>query len=128
MNIGTDSEINVKGSNARQVSAVYNGLSSELVIEDKSIITAWAENTNFLMGLYNNSGGKMKIGNEGKITSIFNSKNQENTAHSVYNMKGSMLNIGKNSEINVIGKDANQISAVYNLSLIHICLYRVWSL
>ena len=114
MNIGTDSEINVKGSNARQVSAVYNGLSSELVIEDKSIITAWAENTNFLMGLYNNSGGKMKIGNEGKITSIFNSKNQENTAHSVYNMKGSMLNIGKNSEINVIGKDANQISAVYN--------------
>ena len=40
MNIGTDSEINVKGSNARQVSAVYNGLSSELVIEDKSIITA----------------------------------------------------------------------------------------
>ena len=114
MNIGTDSEINVKGSNARQVSAVYNGLSSELVIEDKSIITAWAENTNFLMGLYNNSGGKMKIGNEGKITSIFNSKNQENTAHSVYNMKGSMLNIGKNSEINVIGKDANQISAVCN--------------
>ncbi|WP_304156589.1 autotransporter outer membrane beta-barrel domain-containing protein [Fusobacterium ulcerans] len=114
MNIGTDSEINVKGSNARQVSAVYNGLSSELVIEDKSIITAWAENTNFLMGLYNNSGGKMRIGNEGKITSIFNSKNQENTAHSVYNMKGSMLNIGKNSEINVIGKDANQISAVCN--------------
>ncbi|MHD0316039.1 autotransporter outer membrane beta-barrel domain-containing protein [Fusobacterium sp. THCT1E2] len=114
MNMGKDSEINVKGSDARQVSAVYNGLSSELVIEDKSIITAWAENTNFLMGLYNNSGGKMKIGSEGKITSIFNSKNQENAAHSIYNMKGSMLNIGKNSEINVIGKDANQISAVYN--------------
>ena len=114
MNMGKDFEINVKGSDARQVSAVYNGLSSELVIEDKSIITAWAENTNFLMGLYNNSGGKMKIGSEGKITSIFNSKNQENAAHSIYNMKGSMLNIGKNSEINVIGKDANQISAVCN--------------
>ena len=113
INIGKDSEINVKGSDARQVAAVYNA-SSELVIEDKSIITAWAENTNFLIGLYNYNGGKMIIGDKVKISSNLESINGTNTAYAIYNLSASTLNIGKDSEISASGKDANQVNVIYN--------------
>ncbi|BBA52888.1 putative autotransporter [Fusobacterium varium] len=115
LNIGKNSEISVEGKDANQIRAVHNdGSSSEVTIEDGGTITAIGENTGFVMGLYNNNGGKMDIGNGVKISSILNSKSQKNYAYSVYNKGDSILNIGKNSEISVAGKDTNQIRAVHN--------------
>lgn len=115
LNVGENSQISVEGTNANQIRAVHNdGSSSEVTIGDRGTITATGENTVFVMGLYNNNGGKMNIGNETKITSITTSEKQTNSAYSVYNTGNSTLNIGKSSEINVIGKDVRQISAIYN--------------
>ena len=115
LNIGKNSEISVAGKDTNQIRAVHNdGSSSEVTIEDGGTITAIGENTGFVMGLYNNNGGKMDIGNGVKIFSTINSKEQKNYAYSVYNKGDSILNIGKNSEISVAGKDTNQIRAVHN--------------
>ena len=115
LNIGKNSEISAVGRDAKTVYGIHNdGASSEVTIGDGGTITVIGENSNFVRGVNNTNGGEMNIGNGIKISTILNSKNQENYAHSVYNTGNSILNIGKNSEINVEGRDANQIRAVYN--------------
>ena len=115
INIGKNAIISTKGTNASQVCGIYNeGSSSKATIGDGGTITAIGENTVFVMGLSNNKGGEMNIGNGVKISSILNSESQKNYAYSVYNKGDSILNIGKNSEISVEGRDANQIRAVHN--------------
>ena len=115
LNIGKNSEISAVGRDAKTVYGIHNdGASSEVIIGDGGTITVIGENSNFVRGVNNTNGGEMNIGNGIKISTILNSKNQENYAHSVYNTGNSILNIGKNSEINVEGRDANQIRAVYN--------------
>ncbi|WP_373076595.1 autotransporter outer membrane beta-barrel domain-containing protein [Fusobacterium varium] len=118
LNIGKNSHVSVEGRDARQISAVYNsGLSSKLVIEDDGIITASGKNTVFVIGLYNNSNGNIKIKDKVKIISTLNSIGQENNVFGINNIKNSTLNIGKKAEISAVGKDANQVIAIYNSGL-----------
>lgn len=115
LNIGKNSEINVMGKGARQISALYNnGASSELIIEEGGTITALGENTVFVMGLYSENSGSIKIGDRVKIISSLDSIGQENNVFGISNTKNSTLNIGEKAEISAVGKDANQVVAVYN--------------
>ncbi len=100
LNIGKNSQISAEGTDTRQISAVYNdGLSSEVTIKDGGTITAIGENIVFIMGLYNNNGGKMNIGNGVKIISILNSEKEKDNVYGVYNTKDSKLNIGDGVKI-----------------------------
>lgn len=132
MNIGKNSQISVAGKDTNQIRAVHNdGSSSEVTIEDGSIITAIGENTSFVIGVSNKT-GSIKLNGGTSIYSdgyaVYNDNGNVSITDEGYNKKiqglifstkaGSITDILLDTEDSYLeGRSVQENGGVFNLGL-----------
>lgn len=132
MNIGKNSQISAEGTDASKVYTVCNdGLSSEVTIEDGSIITAIGENTSFVIGVSNKT-GSIKLNGGTSIYSdgyaVYNDNGNVSITDEGYNKKiqglifstkaGSITDILLDTEDSYLeGRSVQENGGVFNLGL-----------
>ena len=132
LNIGKNSEISVAGKDTNQIRAVHNdGSSSEVTIEDGSIITAIGENTSFVIGVSNKT-GSIKLNGGTSIYSdgyaVYNDNGNVSITDEGYNKKiqglifstkaGSITDILLDTEDSYLeGRSVQENGGVFNLGL-----------